>query len=118
MCGKSFPVWGSHNTGVGMLTEFSKVVSGVINQITLSPALIDHSLGERLIALRSKPRNVICLFDAYTSYLHTQILGQAEEYMVFIQNGTMLAYYSPDFGLRIWDLTTEHWQCTHGYDLM
>jgi len=109
---------GPASAGARMLTKFGKVVSGVMNLIVLSPALIDHSLGEWLIALGSKPGNVICLFDAYISHLHAQILGWAEAYMVFVPDGTMLAYYSPDFGLKIWDLTTEYWHCTHGYDLM
>jgi len=50
----------------------------------LSLARIDHSLHERLIVLWSAHNNAIRLFDAYTGHLHTQILGQAEAYMVFI----------------------------------
>jgi len=41
--------------------------------------------------------------------------------MVFIQDGTKLAQYSHHFGLRIWDiadLMDEHWNSTHGYELM
>ena len=41
--------------------------------------------------------------------------------MVFIRDGTKLAQYSSDFGLRIWDiadLTDEHWNSTHGYEPM
>jgi len=92
-----------------------------VDEIALSPARIDHSLGERLIALRLQHENAICLFDAYTGHQHAQILAQAEAYVVFIRDGTALAYYSPYFGLRIWDiadLSAEHWHSTHGYELM
>jgi len=37
--------------------------------------------------------------------------------MAFIQDGTKLAHYHPDFGLRIQDLMDEHWHSTHGYEL-
>ena len=99
----------------------SKFPTSKVDRIALSPALIDHSLGERLIALRLKRENVIRLFDAYTGHLHAQILGQAEAYMAFIRDGTVLACCSPDFGLRIWDIAdhaAEHWHSTHGYELM
>jgi len=89
--------------------------------MALSPALIDHSLGERLIALRSEHENAICLFDAYTGHLHAQILGQAYGNMAFIRNGTALAFYEDAFGLRIWDiadLAAEHRQSTHRHELM
>jgi len=97
----------------------SKFPTPEVDTIVLSPALIDHSLGERLIALRYE--NAIGLFDAYTGHLHAQILGQASAYMTFIRDGTALAYHSPKFGLRIWDiadLVAEHWHPTHGYELM
>jgi len=99
----------------------SKFPTSRVDEIALSPARIDHSLGERLIALRLQHENAICLFDAYTGHQHAQILAQAEAYVVFIRDGTALAYYSPYFGLRIWDiadLSAEHWHSTHGYELM
>jgi len=92
-----------------------------VDNIALSPALIDHSLGERLIALRLTRENAIGLFDAYTGHLHAQILDQAWAYMAFIRDGTALAYYSSELGLRILDivdLVAEHWDSTHGYELM
>jgi len=41
--------------------------------------------------------------------------------MAFIRDGTVLAYYSSDFGLRVWDianLAVDLWHSTHGYELM
>ena len=41
--------------------------------------------------------------------------------MAFIQDGTALAYYSGDIGLRTWeitDLTAEHQHSTDGLELM
>jgi len=41
--------------------------------------------------------------------------------MAFIQDGTVLAYYSDDIGLKIWeiaDLTAEDWYSSDGYELM
>jgi len=99
----------------------SKFPTSRVDEIALSPALIDHSISERLIALRLQRENAIGLFDAYTGHLHAQILAQAEAYVVFIRDGTALAYYSPRFGLRIGDiadLSAEHWHPTHGYELM
>jgi len=85
--------------------------------IALSPALIDHHLGDRLIALRFMHENAIHLFDAYNGHLYGQILGQEHARMVFIRDGTALAYYAYKIGLRTWeiaDLTTEH----HGHEIM
>jgi len=99
----------------------SKFPTPEVDGVALSPALIRHPLGERLIALRFSDESAIGLFDAYTGHLHAQILGQAEAYMTFIRDGTALAYCSPKFGLRIWniaDLVAEHWHSTHGYKLM
>jgi len=99
----------------------SKFPTSEVDAIALSPALTDYSLGERLIALRLRHENAIGLFDAYTGHLHAQILGTAAAYMAFIRDGTALAYYSPEFGLRIWDiadLAAEHRHSTHGYELM
>ena len=53
--------------------------------------------------------------------MYAKILGPGSADMVFIQNGTKLAQYSSDLGLRIWDiadLTDEHWNSTHGYEPM
>jgi len=41
--------------------------------------------------------------------------------MAFIRDGTKLAQYSSNFGLRTWDiadLMDEHWHSTYGYELM
>jgi len=108
-------VW---DTRTGRLV--SKFPTSKVYTIALSPDLIDHPLGERLIVLWSRHKNAIRLFD-HTGHLHAQILGQAEVYMAFIRDGTALAYFSPRFGLRIWDiadLTADHWHSTHGYELM
>ena len=38
--------------------------------------------------------------------------------MAFIRDGTKLAQYSHEFGLKAWDiadLTDEHWHSVHGY---
>jgi len=89
--------------------------------IALSPALIDHHLGDRLIALRFTHGNAIGLFDAYNGHLYGQILGQETAWMVFIRDGTALACYSSDIGLRTWeiaDLTAEHQHPIDGLELM
>jgi len=41
--------------------------------------------------------------------------------MAFIRDGTKLAQYSHEFGLKAWDiadLTDEHWHSAHGYELI
>jgi len=124
--GKLFAHWSRDNslvrvwdTRTGHLV--SKLPTSEVDRIVLSPALIDHSLGERLMVLWSAHNSAIRLFDAYTGHLHAQILGQTWAYIAFIRDGTALAYYSYDSGLRIWDmvdLTTEHWHSTHRYELM
>ena len=61
------------------------------------------------------------LLNAYAGYLHARILGQSRAYMTFIRDGTALAYYSDDIGLKIWeiaDLTAEDWHSSDGYELM
>jgi len=45
---------------------------------------IDHSLADRLIALRFTHKNIIRLLDAYTGHLHAQILGQVDAFVTFI----------------------------------
>jgi len=89
--------------------------------IAFSPALIDHPLGDRLIALRFRHENVISLFDAYNGHLYGQILGQENAHMAFIRDGTALAYYGPDIGLRTWeivDLIAKRQHFTDGHELM
>jgi len=86
-----------------------------VYRIALSPARIEHPLGlgshtrARFASLVRIP--VIC----------TQILGQARAYTAFIPGVTVLAYYSFNFGLRIWDiaaLTAEYRKSTDGYTHM
>jgi len=89
--------------------------------MALSPTLIEHSPSDRLIALRFNSENTIHLLNVYTGRLYAKILGPGSADMVFIQDGTKLAEYSSNFGLRIWDithLTDEHWHSVHGYELM
>ena len=96
----------------------SKFPTSEVDAIAFSPAPIDHSLAGRLIALRFRHENTIHLFDAHAGHLHARILGQAFASMTFIRDGTKLAYHDPNFGLRIWDLTAEHWRSTDGYEHM
>ena len=99
----------------------SKFSTSEVFWIALSPALIDHHLGDRLIALRFTHENAIRLFDAYNGHLYGQILGQEGASMAFVRDGTALAYYSNDIGLRTWevaDLTAEHQHSTDGLELM
>ena len=87
--------------------------------MALSPNLIQHSPNGRLIAL--KHDSEIGLYDVYTGHLNAKILDQGSAVMAFIRDGTKLAQYSRDFGLRIWDiadLTDEHWHSAHGYEPM
>jgi len=89
--------------------------------IAFSSALIDHPLGNRLIALRLVHENAIRLFDAHSGRLYGQILGQENAWMAFIRDGTALAYYSSNIGLRTWKiavLTAEHQYSTDGHELM
>jgi len=89
--------------------------------MALSPTLINHSPGDRLIALWFEDENTIHLLNVYTGHLYAKILGRGSADMVFIRDGTKLAQYSSDFGLIIWDiadLTDEHWHSVHGYELM
>jgi len=89
--------------------------------MALSPTLIEHSLSDRLIALRFEDGDIIHLLNVYTGHLYAKILDQGSAVMAFIRDGTKLAQYSRDFGLRIWDiadLTDEHWHSVHGYEFM
>ena len=124
--GKLFACWSdedSHvrvwDTRTGQL--ISRFPTSRVEKIALSPALVVRSLGERLIALKLRHESVIRLFDVYTGHLHAQIWGSAATHMAFIRGGTALAYYSRNFGLRIWEITNptvEHRNYTHGYELM
>jgi len=99
----------------------SKFPTSKVYDIAFSPALIDHSLGNRLIALRLVHENAICLFDARNGHLYGQILGQENAWMAFIRDGTALAYYSDNIGLRTWeiaDLIAGHKHSTNGLELM
>jgi len=89
--------------------------------MALSPTLIGPSPGDRLIALSFEDGNTIHLLNVYTGHLYATILGRGSADMAFIRDGTKLAEYSSNFGLRIWDiadLTEEHWNSTHGYELI
>jgi len=124
--GKLFACWSDEDSHVRVWDTrtrqlVSKFPTSEVYRIALSPALIDHHLGDRLIALRFTHENAIRLFDAYNGHLYGQILGQENAWMAFIRDGTALAYYSNDIGLRTWeiaDLTTEHQHSTDGHELM
>ena len=124
--GRLFACWsggGSHvrvwDTRTGQLV--SKFRTSQVYAMALSPTLIKHSPNDRLIALWFEDENKIHLLDVYTGHLYAKIWGQGRADMAFIQDGTKLAQYSSKFGLRIWDiadLTDEHWDSTHGYELV
>ena len=87
--------------------------------MALSPTLVKRSPSDRLVALEH--HSEIGLYDVYTGHLYAKILSRRNRVMAFIRDGTKLASYSSDFGLRIWDmadLTDEHWHSAHGYELM
>jgi len=107
-------VW---DTQTGRLV--SKFQTSEVDAMAPSPTLIKNTPGERLIALWFKSENTTHVLDVYTGRLYAKIWGQGSADMAFIQDGTNLAIYSPDFGLRIWDivdLTDEHWNSAHGYE--
>ena len=124
--GKLFACWSDEDSHVRVWDTrtrqlVSKFSTSEVYRIALSPALIDHHLGDRLIALRFTHENAIRLFDAYNGHLYGQILGQEGASMAFVRDGTALAYYSNDIGLRTWevaDLTAEHQHSTDGLELM
>ena len=125
--GKFFACWSdkdSHarvwDTRTGHLV--SKFSTSEVHRTALSPALIDHSLGKRLIVLMFRHENAIGFFDAHTGHLHAQVLGDAYAYMALIRDGAMLACYSSySSGLKIWgiaDLIAEHRHSILGYKLI
>jgi len=124
--GKLFAYWSFNDFHVRVWDTrtrqlVSKFPTSTVDGIALSPVLTDHSLGERLIALRFKHKNVIGLFDTYTGHLRAQILGETYARMAFIRDGTVLATYYRNSGVRIWEITNftaEHRHSTHGYELM
>jgi len=131
--GKLFACWSDEDSHVRVWDTrtrqlVSKFPTSEVYNIALSPALIDHHLGDRLIALRFTHENAIGLFDAYNGHLYGQILGQEGARMAFIRDGAVLAYYSDDIGLRTWEiadltaeiasLTAEHQHSTDGHELM
>jgi len=124
--GKLFACWSGKDSHVRVWDTrtrqlVSKFPTSEVYWIAFSPALIDHSFGNRLIALRFMHENVIGLFDAYNGHLYGQILGQENARMEFIRDGTALAYYSSNIGLRTWEianLRAEHQHSTNGHELM
>jgi len=124
--GKLFACWSDEDSHVRVWDTrtrqlVSKFPTSEVHRIALSPALIEHPLGDRLIALRLKHENTIRLFNAYNGHLYGQILGQEDGLLAFIRDGTALAYYYSNIGLRTWeiaDLTAEHQHSTDGHELM
>jgi len=107
-------VW---NTRTGQLV--SKFPTSWVDKMALSPFLIEHSPGNRLIALWYKDEKTIHLIDVYSGRLYARIWSQGSADMVFIRDGTKLAQYSRGSGLRIWDIADlmhEHWHSIHGYE--
>ena len=123
--GKLFACWFDKDSHVRVWDTrtrhlVSKFPTSRVDEISLSPALIDHSLGERLVVLRLQYERVIPLFDAFTGHLRTQILGEVNARMEFLRDGTALANYDYNF-IRIWeiaDFTAEHQHSSDGFELM
>ena len=124
--GKLFACWSDEDSHVRVWDTpthqlVSKFPTFGVYRIALSPALIQHPLGDRLIALRFPRENAIYLLNPHNGHLYGQILGQEDGYLAFIRDGTALAYYYPNIGLRTWeiaDLTAEHQHSTDGDELM
>jgi len=124
--GRLFACWSgddSHvrvwDTRTGQLV--SKFRTSQVYAMALSLTLIEHSPSDRLIALCFRNEEEIHLLNVYTGHLYAKILSRGSADMAFIRDGTKLMQYYRDFGLRIWDiadLTDEHWNSTHGYELM
>jgi len=124
--GKLFACWSDEDSHVRVWDTptrqlVSKFPTSEVYDTAFSPALVDHSLGDRLIALRCTHESAIRLFNAYNGHLYGQILGQEDGLLAFIRDGTALAYYYSNIGLRTWeipDLTAEHQHSTDGHELM
>jgi len=124
--GKLFACWSDEDSHVRVWDTrirqlVSKFPTSEVYNTAFSPALIDHSLGDRLIALRLKRENAIRLYNAYNGHLYGQILGQEDGNLAFIRDGTALAYYYSNIGLRTWeiaDLAAEHQHSSDGHELM
>ena len=122
--GKIFACWSDRDSHIRVWDTrtcqlVSKFPTSKVHRIGLSPALIEHPLGDRLIALRFPCENTIC--NAYNGHLYGQILGQEDGYLAFIRGGTALAYYYSNIGLRTWeiaDLAADHRHSTDGHELM
>ena len=124
--GKLFACWSDEDSHVRVWDTrtcqlISKFPTSDVYDTAFSPALIEHPLGDRLIALRLKHENAIGLYNAYNGHLYGQILGQEDGFLAFIRDGTALAYYYSNIGLRTWevaDLAAEHQHSTNGHELM
>ena len=124
--GKLFACWSDEESHVRVWDTrtrqlISKFPTSEVYDIAFSPALVDHSLGDRLVALRLKHENAIHLLNAYNGHLYGQIWGQEDGFLAFIRDGTALAYYYSNIGLRTWeiaDLAAEHQHSTDGHELM
>ena len=92
-----------------------------MDRVALSPALIDYSLGDRLIALIFGHEDIIGLFDTYHGHLHAQILCRSWAYVVFIWDGILLPQlwfenlghrgshnWAPVFHWWIWAYSVRH----------
>jgi len=124
--GRLFACWSDKDSHVRIWDTrtrqlVSKFPTSEVYDTAFSPALIDHFLGDRLIAYRCTHESAIRLFNAYNGHLYGQILGQEDRFLAFIRDGTALAYYYSNIGLRTWeiaDLTAEHQHSTDGHELM
>ena len=124
--GRLFACWSGDDSHVrvwdartGQLV--SKFPTSKVYAMALSPTLIEDSPSDRLVALWLEDEHTVHLLNVHTGHLYAKILGRGSADMVFIRDGTKLAQYSSNFGLRIWDiadLTDEHWNSTHGYEPM
>jgi len=87
-----------------------------VDEIALSPALNDPSLGDRLIVVHCY--HTITLFGVYTGHLYAQC-WVPESGMAFIGDGTKLVSYRDNHPIRIYDivgLASKHQNAMHGYE--
>jgi len=121
--GKFFSCWSrddSHvrvwDTQTGRLV--SKFPTSEVHAMALSPTPVEHPSHNGLIALFFEDKKFIYLLNVYTGHLYAKISGRGSANMAFIRDGTELACYFSDIGLRTWDIadpTDEHWYSVHGY---